>query len=100
MKALTLKIRSRRFAVADFAEAARVYDAEWTKEIKRGGCIRGAEIFDGATQVARVSQNGRIWPLEPWKPGQAPLYDRNGFYGDPQDLPRVNGVPQLPQVSA
>lgn len=98
---LTLKIRSRKFKVADFAEASRVYDEAWTAEMRKGGCIRGAEIYDASGEhIARVSQNGRIWSPEPWSPGQVPLYDRNGFYGDPQDLPTINGVPQLPQVQA
>ena len=72
---LTLKIRGRKHTVADFAEANRVYDKAWTAELKRGGCIRGAEIFDGETLVARVSQNGRIWSPEPWKSGDVPLFD-------------------------
>lgn len=96
---MILKVRSRRFTVSDFAEAHRVYDELWTADMKRGGCIRGAEIFEGGELIARVSQNGRIWSPEPWTPDSKPLFDPNGFYGDPQDLPRVNGVPQFPQAT-
>jgi hypothetical protein len=73
--ALTLKIRGRKHMVADFAEAHAVYDKAWTAELNRGGCIRGASIFDGDKLVARVSQNGRIWPPEDYTPGMKPLYE-------------------------
>lgn len=73
---LTLKVRGRKHKVADFAEAAGVYDRLWTAELNRGGCIRGAEIFNEAgEQIARVSQNGRIWKPGPWVAGDVPLFD-------------------------
>lgn len=72
---LTLKIRGRKHKVADFAEAHAVYDKAWWAELNNGGCIRGAEIYDGTTLVARVSQNGRIWSPEPWTTESVPLYD-------------------------
>jgi hypothetical protein len=71
----TLKIRSRKYKVADFAEASRIYDAAWDAEYRKGGCLRGAQIFDGETLIARVSQNGRIWSPEPWTPEAVPLFD-------------------------
>jgi hypothetical protein len=70
---MILKIRGRKHKVADFAEAHAVYDKAWTAELNRGGCIRGAEIFEGGTLIARVSQNGRIWSPEPWTPKAVPL---------------------------
>jgi hypothetical protein len=73
--ALTLKIRSRKFVVADYAEASRIYEAAWQAELDRGGVLRGATIHEGNRLVARVSQNGRIWPPEEWTPGMVPLFD-------------------------
>jgi hypothetical protein len=73
---ITLKIRGRAYSATDFAEAGAVYRKAWDAELSRGGCIRGAEIFNDAGElIARVSQNGRIWPPEPWHPDQQPLWD-------------------------
>jgi hypothetical protein len=76
-------------AVADFAEASRVYRRLCEENMARTG--KGASampeglVYDttGAAPrlVARVSWNGRVWSPKPWAPGDEPLYDPSATGG-------------------
>ena len=74
---LALRIGSRRvlLGVASIADASRLFLKMQRAAMERGGMIRRGEIFDGTSLVARVSQNGRVWPAVEWQPGIASLYD-------------------------
>lgn len=94
---LTLHVGNKAYPVADFAAASARYEqARGTRGASR--MPQGRITDERGVDVARVSYNGRVWAPGPWQSGDEPLYDKNGFYGDPQDLPRVNGVPQYPTV--
>jgi hypothetical protein len=82
--------RSRALvAVADLAEASRVYRRLCEENMARTG--KGASampeglVYDttGATPrlVARVSWNGRVWSPKPWAPGDEPLFDPSATGG-------------------
>jgi hypothetical protein len=36
--------------------------------------------MEGGRKVARISYNGKVWPVKEWEAGDLPLYDP---YGDP-----------------
>ncbi len=40
--------------------------------------IRRVPSYDGIA-IARISYNGRIWPLGPWSPETKPIYDNRGI---------------------
>lgn len=64
--------------VASFAEASRLF-----LNAQRAATERGCDMASDATlydvamtrKVARLSQNGKVWPLEKWYSGQQPLFD-------------------------
>ena len=74
---MTLTIGSRKpIPVTDYADASAKYDAA---RIASGqGMSRfpdGKVMLDANTQIARVSYNGRVWPVGEWFPGMEPLFD-------------------------
>ncbi len=62
-------------AADDWADASVRYCRRRDRSgLGASGFPEGAILLD-AIPVARVSYNGRIWPLAPWSPGQEPIYD-------------------------
>lgn len=72
---MQLIIRRKAVEVADFAEASKLYDAARTKSGQGVRTFPDGEIKADRATIARVSYNAKIWPVEPWAPGQVPLYD-------------------------
>jgi hypothetical protein len=67
-----------RQQVATLAEASAAwckYRDQMGKEFGVGASSLGeAEIVVGSNKkIARVSYNGRVWPIEPWHVGMKPL---------------------------
>lgn len=94
----TVKIGRRSFAFTSFEQVSAAYSATIGAMDYGASRTPSCKIFDASgKQVAYVSYNGRVWAGEErgWKSGNTPLYAPNGFYGDPQDLPRVGNVPQI-----
>lgn len=67
---LTIKLRGKTHTVDSLRAAAELFEA---KQDRLGKIIRSAEVCDGDKLVARISQNGNVWPPEEWFPGQEPL---------------------------
>jgi len=61
--------------VADFAAASAIYSA--ARERSGEGCSTFPEgtLLDGNEAVARVSYNGKVWPVGEWQPGDQPLFN-------------------------
>jgi hypothetical protein len=76
--ALALRIGSRRvvIGVATLADASRMFLRLNCKAMQRGSILRHATVHDSATMetVARISQNGNVWPNADWFSGMRPLY--------------------------
>lgn len=62
-------------AADDWADASLRYCRRRERSgLGASGFPEGAILLD-AIPVARVSYNGRIWPLAPWSSDQEPIYD-------------------------
>lgn len=92
---LILQINSKRYPVADMAAAATRY-RQYVGNKGASRCVDGLLFDQDGTQIGRVGYNGKVWTPEPWTAGAIPLYAPGDFYGDIQELPRVQGVPQYP----
>jgi len=76
-------------AVADYAEASRLYrrlcDEVLARTGKGSSAMKEGLVYDttGAMPrvVARVSYNGRVWSPKPWVPGDKPLFDPSAAGG-------------------
>lgn len=75
---MKLRIGTRRalIEVESLADASRTFLRLQRKALDHGSILRSATIYDATmTEVARISQNGRVWPPVAWVPGLAPLYE-------------------------
>ena len=80
---------NERFEVGSLKEAARKWDEFRQRAIRQGAggddIGGGAKIVDqSGKEVARISQNGRVWPPGEWKSGQKPLME--AVYNRPEDI--------------
>lgn len=66
----TVKLRSKAYTVTSLEAAAALFES---KQDRMGRIIRGAEVKRDGVVVARISQNGNVWPPEEWFPGMVPL---------------------------
>ena len=72
MTTLTLKVGNFQAAVANLSEASLRY--QQFRGMKPSSRTRDGVVTDSAgVAVARVSYNGRVWPMAPWQPGMQPL---------------------------
>lgn len=85
---MVLTIGRNSVPIVDFADASAKYSAIRNASGLGGSRLPEGKIYQAGEVVARVSYNGRVWKAGEWKAGERPLYDPNGFYGDPQDLYR------------
>jgi len=60
---------------ADWAEASRLHDRRRDRWGLGARDLPEAVLLLGDQPIARVSYNGRIWPLVEWLPGAQPIYD-------------------------
>jgi hypothetical protein len=70
-------------ACSSLDEASRLYVAATVVHVSAGG--HGAsdfpegKVYDTTAAkpklVARVSWNGKVWPVKPWSPGDVPMFD-------------------------
>lgn len=72
----TIKLRGKTYAVPTLEAASDLFES---KQDRMGKIIRGAEIMEGGKVVARISQNGNVWPVEEWFPGMEPLVRVSGL---------------------
>ena len=73
---MIVKFNSKAFKVSGFEEASRVYSTVRDKSGKGASKWADGFVTDiNGTTIARISYNGRVWPLEAWTVGQKPLYD-------------------------
>jgi hypothetical protein len=69
--------------VADWAEASRRYsECRERSGLGASGFPEGVVLLDH-TPIARISYNGRIWPLGIWQPDMKPIYDNRYTDGPP-----------------
>lgn len=73
-----LKIGRARFAMRNdigpvenlYEEASRVYRSQRDKSGEGGSTFpEGVIVLDNA-DIARISYNGRVWPMDAWRPDQ------------------------------
>ncbi|MHB8271995.1 hypothetical protein [Bradyrhizobium sp.] len=76
---LFLQIGKRRYQVASLEQASFMFCAardEMDRKTGRASKMKLPNIVDEAgTSVARLSYNGRVWPVGEWTADMAPLYD-------------------------
>jgi hypothetical protein len=71
---MTLKIGRRlTLNVASLADASVAYSEARDASGEGASTFPEGRVSCNATQVARISYNGRVWPPGPWKPGDVPL---------------------------
>lgn len=79
----TIKLRGKTHAVPTLQAAHELFEA---KQDRMGRIIRSAEVYRGSELVARVSQNGNIWPPQEWFVGMIPLigtmFDGTVYHSD------------------
>lgn len=61
--------------VADFAAASARYRAARDADGRGASEFPEGRIFEHHKFIARVSYNGRVWPMGKWVAGMRPLYD-------------------------
>jgi 2'-5' RNA ligase len=70
---------NQRIEVASLEDAARKWGQFFHAAVREGAgaeSVSGARVVDqNGTEVARISQNGRVWPPGEWKSGQKPLVE-------------------------
>ena len=74
--ALYMQIGRKRYQVASLQEASEMFCAARDKSGHGASRTPDVTIVDerGET-VARISYNGRVWPVGEWTPDQKPIYD-------------------------
>lgn len=75
--AYTLKLRGKTYSVETLEAASAMFES---KQDRMGKIIRGADVFKDGVLAARISQNGNVWPAEPWFVGQVPLVRVSGLF--------------------
>ena len=61
--------------VTDWAEASDRYARRRDRSGLGASGFPGGTVLLGETPIARISYNGRIWPLGNWQAGDEPIYD-------------------------
>ena len=77
MPAFTIKLRGKTHTVSSLQAASDLFEA---KQDRLGKIIRSAEVYENGALVARISQNGNVWPPEDWFNGQQPLIRVSGAF--------------------
>lgn len=67
----TVRLRGKVYSVNSMKEASDLFE---TKQDRMGRIIRSANVMKGDEIVARISQNGNVWPPQDWFVGMEPLY--------------------------
>jgi hypothetical protein len=75
-----VQIGKRRFQVSSFREASEMFCKARDQFSFQTGCgasktPEAAIVNDAGEAVARISYNGRVWPIAEWHPDMLPLYD-------------------------
>ena len=68
-----VKLRGKVYTVASLIEASDLFEA---KQDRMGKIIRSADVTQDGVIVARIIQNGNVWPPQEWFWGMEPLYRR------------------------
>lgn len=75
-EALFIQIRRKRYPVASLKQASEMFCAARDKSGLGASQTPDAFIVNSlGEKVARISYNGRVWPVEEWTQDQRPLYD-------------------------
>ena len=81
--AYTLKLRGKTHTVDTLEQAHDLFEA---KQDRMGKIIRSAEVYRDGVRVAHISQNGNVWPPEPWFPDMKPfvgtLFDGTEYHSN------------------
>lgn len=74
----TIKMKGQKKTIiaTSLEDARKVFMVAQDGVMARGGVIRSAEVIKDGSPFARISQNGNVWPMEEWTPGQKPLVGR------------------------
>jgi hypothetical protein len=86
-----VRIGNRLFPFTSFEDVSRAYRSTIERLGIGGSQTPPCHILDHrGIVVGNVSYNGRVWlgDERSWEPGQRPLYDPRGHYGDPVELCR------------
>lgn len=74
--ALYMQIGRKRYQVASLQEASEMFCA--ARDKSGHGASRTPDVTivnERGDTVARISYNGRVWPVGEWTPDQKPIYD-------------------------
>ena len=74
--AYTIKLRGKVHKAASIQAASDLFNS---KQEFLGRIIRSANVMDGDEVVARISQNGNVWPPQEWFPGMRPIINVTGI---------------------
>lgn len=75
--AFTVKLRGKTYSAETLEAVSAIFES---KQDRLGRIIRSADVFADGVKVARVSQNGNVWPATEWFPGQEPLVKVSGLF--------------------
>lgn len=76
IQTLQMQIGRKHYPVASFQQASEMFCAARDKSGLGASRVPDAFIInDLGEKVARISYNGRVWPLAEWTPDQKPVYD-------------------------
>ena len=67
----TVKLRGKVYTVDSLKAASDLFES---KQDRFGKIIRSADVMHDGKIVARISQNGNVWPPQEWHVGMEPLY--------------------------
>lgn len=74
----TLEIGRRRSTVRSLAAASESYCALRDKLGFGSSKMPDGIVWHGDVAIARVSYNGRVWPISNWTADSKPIYDNRG----------------------
>jgi hypothetical protein len=67
--------RRGQWPVTNYREASDLYCSQREQSGLGSSEFPGGTVLGADIPFARISYNGRVWPVEPWHPGMVPLYD-------------------------
>ena len=71
---MIMQHRTKRYTVSSLEQASAIYCQLRDKSGQGASRFPGAVISKDGQAFARISYNGRVWPLAEWTEGQTPLY--------------------------
>lgn len=69
-----LQIGRKRYEVRSLERASEMYcEARDASGLGASDVPEAKVVNESGKSIARISYNGRVWPSQPWHPGQEPI---------------------------